>query len=182
MGGAEAVEEMEERNAALDRGKMRNQRKIHHFLNGGGGQHGKPGLSATHDIRMISKDRKRMRGQCARADMKHAGQQFAGDFVHIRDHQQQTLRSGKRRGECARLERAVHGAGGAAFALHFSDAYSLSKQVRSAVGSPIVRNFRHGRGRRDRVNCRYVRKRIRNVRRGGVPVDGHGFCHFVDAS
>ena len=182
VGGAESIKEMKERHAALDCGKVRNKRHVHNFLHGSGGKHGKTGLAAAHHVRMIAKDRQRVRSQCTGADMEHAREEFAGDLVHVRDHEQQALRSGKRRGQRACLEGAMHRTSGAALTLHFSNANLLSEKIGSSVCRPIVRNFCHGRRRRDRVNRRYVRKCIRNVRRGGITVDCHGFCHLVDAS
>ena len=81
------------------------------------------------------------------AHVEDAGQQLAGDLVHVRDHQQQALRRGERRGERTGLQRAVHGTGSAGFGLHLSDADRLTEKILAIVRSPVVRDFRH-RGRR----------------------------------
>ena len=47
--------------------------------------------------------------------------QLARDLEHVGDHQQQALRGGEGGGQGAGLQRAVHRAGGAAFALHLDD-------------------------------------------------------------
>ena len=178
MRGAEAIKEVEERDGGLQCGQVRDQREVHDFLHGSGGQHRKAGLAAAHDVAVVAEDGQRMRRQCARAHMEHAGQQLARDLVHVRDHEQQTLRRGKRRGQCARLERTVHCARSAALALHLRDAYLLAEQIDSAVGRPVIRDFRHRGRRRDRVDCRHVGKCIRDVGCGSVAVDGHGLSHF----
>ncbi len=86
--GAEAVEEMQKGHAGLYGGKMRDQREIHDFLHGGGGKHGKTGLAAGHNVRMVAEDGERMRRKRTGGNMKHAREQLAGNLVHIGDHQQ----------------------------------------------------------------------------------------------
>lgn len=78
---------MDERHAALDGREMRHKRHVHDFLYGGSGKHGKTGLTAAHDIRMIAEDRQRMRSQRAGADVEHARQKLAGDLGHVGNHQ-----------------------------------------------------------------------------------------------
>ena len=72
-----------------------------------------------HHVAVIAENRKRVRGQGARGDVKDRRGQLAGDLVHVGDHQQQALRRRERRRQRPGLQGAVHGAGGAAFALHF---------------------------------------------------------------
>ena len=43
VGGAEAVEEVNERNFRFEGGKVRHEREVHGFLNGVGGDHGESG-------------------------------------------------------------------------------------------------------------------------------------------
>ena len=67
--------------------------------------------------------------------------QLAGDLVHVGDHQQQALRRGEGGGERAGLQRAVEGAGGAAFALHLDHRRHGAPDVRllprRTTGRPI---------------------------------------------
>jgi len=51
--------------------------------------------------------------------MEHGREQFAGHLVHIRDHEQQALRGGVRRGQGAGIQRTVDSAGCAGLCLHF---------------------------------------------------------------
>ena len=112
------------------------------------------------------------------AHVEDAGQQLAGDLVHVRDHQQQALRRGERRGERAGLQRAVHGTGSAGFGLHLSDADRLTKKILAIVRSPVVRDFRH-RGRRgDRVDRCHFAERISDVADSGIAVNGHFLSHW----
>ena len=53
--------------------------------------------------------------------MEHARQQFAGDLIHIGNHQQQTLRRGERRRQGTALQRTVYGACGTGFGLHLDN-------------------------------------------------------------
>ena len=93
MRRAETVEEVDEGNAGLQCRKVRNGGKVHHLLYGTGAEHAEAGLAACHHILVVSKDTKRMRSQCTGRYVENAGQQFAGNLVHIGNHQQQTLRS-----------------------------------------------------------------------------------------
>ena len=52
--GAEAVEEMQERNAALYRAEVRDERKVHYFLNRRRREHCKTCLSCAHDVAVIA--------------------------------------------------------------------------------------------------------------------------------
>ena len=68
--GAEAIEEVQKGNARFQRGGLRNQRKVHGFLNGVGGQHCPSGGAGSHHVAVIAKDGERLRGQGARRDME----------------------------------------------------------------------------------------------------------------
>ena len=140
------------------------------FLHGVGGQHGETGLTAGHHVGMIAEDGQRVIGQRTGGNVEHAGHQLAGDFVHVGDHQKKSLRGGEGGGQRARGQRAVHSAGGAGFGLHLSDFDFLTEEVGSAVGSPFVGHFRHGGGRRDRVDGGHVAERIRDMADSGIAV------------
>ncbi len=89
----------------------------------------------------------------ARAAMwKTVRGQFAGDLVHVGDHQQQALRCGEGGGERPRLQGAVQGAGGAAFALHLDDRGHGAPDVGLLFGGPLVRPFAHVGRRRNGIN------------------------------
>ena len=176
--GTEAVEEVQERHGALQRGDMGDERHVLRLLNGVGSQHRKAGLAAGHHVGVVAEDRQRVVGQRTSAHVEDAGQQLAGDLVHVRDHQQQALGRGERRGERAGLQRAVHGTGGAGFGLHLRDADRLTKEILAIVRSPVIRNFRH-RGRRgDRVDRCHFAERISDVADSGIAVNGHFLSHW----
>ena len=152
---------------------MGDQRHVHRFLHAVGGQHGKAGLAAGHDVGMVAEDRQRVIGQRAGGNVEHARQQLAGDLVHVGDHQKQALRGGERAGQRARGKGAVHSAGGAAFGLHLGDADLLAKEVVAALRGPLVGHFGHGGGRRDGVDCGHIAERVCDVADGGIAVHGH---------
>ncbi len=110
MRGAEAVEEVQERHAALDGGKVRHGGEVHDLLDVGLGEHGEAGLAAGHHVGVIAEDVERVGGNRTRGHVEHARQVLASDLVHVRDHQQQALGSrvggGQRRrasrGRCPR--------------------------------------------------------------------------------
>ena len=115
--------------------------------------------------------------------MDDAGQQLAGDLVHIRNHQQQALRGGVRRRQSAGGKRAVHGTGSAGLRLHFDHLHRLPEYILSAVRRPLIRDLGHHRRRRDRIDAGYLRKRIGNMRCGRVAVHRYLFsCHYHDHS
>ena len=60
VGGAEAVEEVEERHVTLDGGKMRHRCEVHNLLDVALGEHGEARLTAAHDIGVIAEDVERM--------------------------------------------------------------------------------------------------------------------------
>ena len=84
--------------------------------------------------------------------MEDRAGQFAGDLVHIGDHQQQTLRGGEGGGQCAGLQCAVDGAGRAAFGLHFDHRGNCSPKILPAFGRPLIRELAHAGRRRDGIN------------------------------
>ena len=178
VAGAEAVKEMKERHRALDRGQMRDQRHVLGFLNAGGGQHRKARLAAGHHVGVVAENGQGVRGQRARGNVEHAGQQLAGDFVHIGDHQQQALGRRKGRRQRARRQGAVHGAGSAAFGLHLGHVYLLAEQVLPALRRPLVDVLGHRRGGGDGVDRCYVAKGIGDVADGAVAVNGDLACHL----
>ena len=111
--------------------------------------------------------------------MEYARQQFAGDLIHIRDHQQETLRGGERRGQCASLQRTVNGSGCTTFRLHFLNVYGVAEEVFAALCRPFVNVFCHWRRWRNGVDGSNLRKHVRDVRCGLVTVTSNKFlvCH-----
>ena len=182
MGGTETVEEVDKRHAGLDRSEMRDGAKVHHFLRVGFGQHSKAGLAAGHYVGMVAENIQRVAGYRTCGNMEHARQQLARDLVHIRDHQQQALRSGVRSGERTGRERTVHNTRGARLGLHFDHLYGCAKDVFLTRGCPLVNAVCHGAGRGDRIDTRYLGKRIRHVSRRCVTVHGlHFSCHDISS-
>ena len=77
VAGAEAVEEMQERHLRFERGKVRYEREVHRLLDGVGREHGKAGLAARHNVRMVAEYVKRVRCERACADVENGGQKLA---------------------------------------------------------------------------------------------------------
>ncbi len=94
-----AVKEMEERDAALDSGQMRDRGEVHGILHRCRGEQSKAGLSRRHHVTVIAKDRQGMSSQSAGRHVEHARQQLACYFVHVRHHQEQALRCRVRCGQ-----------------------------------------------------------------------------------
>ena len=144
VGGAEAVEEVEEGHPAVDSGEVGHGAQVHSFLGRGGRQQGKAGLSDAHDVAVVAEDAQGVGAEGPGGHMEHAGQHFACDLIHIGDHQQQPLGGGIGGGQGAGLQGTVDRAGGAALGLHLHHLHRLAEQVLLPVGGPLVHMFRHG--------------------------------------
>ena len=178
VGSAEAVEEINEGNPAVDSGEVSDGGKVHDFLNGGFSEHSAAGLTRRHNVLVVAENVEG--GSCQRAgrDVENARQEFTGDFVEIWNHEQEALRRGVGCGESAGLERAVNGTGGAAFGLQFDKAHFLTENVFGATSGHFVDIFSHRRGRGNRVNGGDLRERVGNVRSRLVAVHRlHFFSH-----
>ena len=109
--GAETVEEVNERYAGLERSQVSSGSHIHHLLYRTLAEHSETSLTASHHVLMVTEDTQRVRSQRTGRNVEHAGNQLAGNLVHVRNHQEQTLRGGKCRGEGTSLQRTVNGTG-----------------------------------------------------------------------
>ncbi|CCJ85835.1 hypothetical protein BN133_2212 [Cronobacter dublinensis 582] len=150
--GAKPIEEMNKRHAAFQRGDMGNQREILRLLDAARTEHRAARLAHGHDVRVIAKNRQRMGGDGARRDVQHKWRELARELVKRRDHQQQALGRGERRGERAGLERAVDGGDSARLGLHLHHARHVAPDVFHAVARPGIGLLRHGGTRCDGVN------------------------------
>ena len=88
VGGAEAIEEVQEGHPATDGRQMGHSTQIHDLLGVVAAQHGVAGGAAGHHIAVVSEDGQCMGRQRTGRNMGHAGQQAAGDLIHVGDHQQ----------------------------------------------------------------------------------------------
>ena len=155
VAGAETVKEVHKRHAGAQGRGLGDKRHIHGFLRVIGAEHGPAGLAHGHYVGVVAENGQSRRGYCTRRHVEHGGRQFAGDFVHIRDHQEQPLRSGKGGGQGAGSQGAVHRAGSAAFGLQLAYGRDVAPDVGFAFGAFGVTDFAH-RGRRgNRVNSDY---------------------------
>ena len=176
MRGTEAVEEVAEGHAGVDGGEVGHQSEVHGFLGVVGAEEGKAGLTSGHDVLMVTEDGQGVGSEGTSRNMEDAGEKFASDLVHVGDHEQQALRGGEGGGQSTGDERAVHGASGTGFGLHFTDGDLLAHQVKLLLGSPLVDQFAHDGRRSDGVDGGDIAESISNVRSSGVTV--HGFEMF----
>ena len=180
VGGTEAVEEVDEGNAALDGGQMGHRGQVHDLLHVALGQHGKAGLAAGHHVGVVAEDVQGVGGHGTGGHMEHGGQQLTGDLVHVGDHQQQALRGGVGGGQGTGVQRAVNGTGGTGLRLHLDDFHGGAEDVLLALGGPLVHIVGHGAGRRDGVDARYLGEGVADIRSSVVAVHGFKFsCHRV---
>ena len=175
--GAEAVEEVQERHARLERGGLGDQREVHRLPAPSWRRAcAKPVARAAITSLWSPKIERACVGERARGDVEDRGGQLARDLVHVRDHQQQALRGGEGGRERAALQRAVDRAGRAALALHLDHRGHGAPEVRAAFGRPLVGPLAHGGGRRDRVDGDDFAQLVRDAggRLVAVDRDVHG--------
>ena len=96
-----------------------------------------------HHVLVVAEDGERLGGDGAGGHVEDGAGQFAGDLVHIGDHQQQALRGGEGGGQGAGLQRAVHSSRRAAFGLHLDHSGDGAPEVLFALGRPFVGKFTH---------------------------------------
>ena len=173
--GAKSVKEVEERDARLQRGQVGDQRHIAGLLHRIGRQHGIAGGAAGHHIRVVAKNRERMGRDGARRYMNHIRRQFARNFVHVGDHQQQPLRRRKCGAERACLQRSVHGARSSAFTLQFGDDGDRAPDVTAPFFLPLIGPLAHGGRGCNRINGDDFRQAISDRCRGFVSIQNDCF-------
>ena len=177
---AESVEKVQERNTRTERRRMRNDRHILRFLYGVRREHSPARLTASHDVRMIAENRQGARCDGTCRNMKYRARQFACDFVHIRNHQEQALRSRKRRAQRSRRQRTVYGARSSRFRLHFDNRRHRAPNIFFVLCRQIVGNLTHRAGRSNRINRNYFAQRMRNASDRSVGVERYFLffcCH-----
>jgi hypothetical protein len=170
--GAEAVEEMDHRDAPGKRSRLRDHGHVLRLLRRIRRQQRAAGGSGRHDVGLVAEDRQCVGGDGARRDVQHEGRQFAGDLVEVGNHQQQALAGGEAGRQRAGGERAVQRAGGAGFGLHLDDGRHRTPQVGPCLRRPLVRPFTHRRRRRDRIDRDHLVGEVGHAGDGFVAVDG----------
>ena len=118
MRGTEPVKEVQEGNAALDGSQMGHAGQVHNFLHAAFRQHGETGLAAGQHVLVVAEDAEGAGSQGAGRYVEYGRQQLAGNFIHVRNHQQQALgsRVGSSQGAC--LQGSVYCACGTGLGLH----------------------------------------------------------------
>ena len=177
VAGAEAVEEVDEGNLALQSGQMGHGRQIHDLLDVALAQHGKAGLAAGHHVGVVAEDVQRLGGHGTGGDMEHGGQLLGCDLVHVGDHQQQALGSGIGGGQSAGAQRTVNRAGSAGLRLHFHHLDLGAEDVLQPVGGPLVHKVGHGGRRGDGIDGGNLGERVGHVRRSVVTIHGLHFSY-----
>ena len=151
MGGSKPIEEVEERHAAREGGRLGDAGEVVGLLDRVGGQQREPGLTARHDVGMIAEDRERVGRQGSGGHVHREAGQLPGDLVHGGDHQEQALRCREGRGQAPGLQGAMDGTDGAAFRLHLGHVGDRVPEVPASLRGPLVARFTHRRGGRDRI-------------------------------
>ena len=101
----------------------------------------KAGLAAGHHVGVVAEDVQGLGGHGTGGHMEDAGQQLAGDLVHVGDHQQQALGGGIGGGQSARGQRAVNGTGGAGLRLHLDHLHGGAEDVLLTLFTVVPKMF-----------------------------------------
>ncbi len=131
----------------------------------------KTSLAHRHHVGVVTKNGEPLAGKRARRDMENRGRELAGDLVHVGDHQQQSLGSGKGGGQPARLQGAVDGACCPTLTLHLHHPRHSTPEVGLAIGRPFIRKLPHIGRRGDRINGDNFVGKVGDTRGGLVTVD-----------
>ena len=145
MRSAETVEEVQERHAALDGSQVSHTCQVHHLLHAALSQHREARLTACHHVLVVAEDTEHVACQSTSRYVEHGRNQLTRNLVHVRNHQQETLRSGEGGSERTRVQRTVHSTGSTALRLHLLYHNSLAEHVFSAGSCPLVHVLCHGR-------------------------------------
>ena len=145
MGSTESIKEVDERNFSLDCCKVSNRCQVHYFLYGRFTEHSTSCLTACHNIRVISKDRKCVRSKCTGRYIDNARKLLACDLIKVRDHQKKTLRCCVSSCKSTSCQRTVNCTCSTCLRLHLCNLYFLSEDVLSSLGCPLVCSFSHNR-------------------------------------
>ena len=167
---------MQKRDARWEGGRVGDAGEIVGLLHAGRGQQRKPGLTHGHHIRVVAENREGMGGQRAGGHVHAERDQLPGQFIHDRDHEQQPLRGGERRGERSALQHAVDGSSRARFGLHLHDFWNMAPEVGLPLACPFVRKFAHRGRRRDRVERDRFAEPVGDICRGFVSVHAPSCC------
>ena len=182
MRSAEAVEEVDKGNSALNGRKMSYGRKIHHLLNRTCTELSKTRHTCTHHVLLVPKDRKSLSCDSTSRYVENAREQLPGNLVHIGEHEQKPLRCRKGSSQSTGLQCPVHSCNGTTLALHFFYVYNFSEYVFTLLSSPFIYKLSHRRRWSDGVNSGYFAKHIGDVCCGLVTVARHHFllfCHSL---
>ena len=153
--GAEAVEEVEERNSGIERRGVCNRGEVGGFLHAAGAQHREARGAGRHHVAVIAEDAERVGGDRPRGHVDHGRRQLAGDLEHVRQHQQQTLAGSEGRTERTPGDGTVQRARSTRLALHLDHLGDCAPQVGPPLCAPVVGEFAHRRCRCDRVDRDY---------------------------
>ncbi len=178
VAGTETVEEIEERHTALDSREVSHTGEVHHLLYAALGEHSETGLTASHHVLMVAKDTKHVACQRTSRHVENGRNQFARNLVHVRNHQQQTLRSSKRSGQGTGIERTMYCTCSTALRLHLLNHHGLAEHVLAPGSRPLVYVLCHRRTRRDRIDSRHLGEHIRDMRRSSVTITRHKLFFF----
>ena len=117
--------------------------EVHNFLRIGFREHCKTGLTACVNVGMVAENVEGVGRYAACGNMEYAGKKFARDLIHIRDHQEKSLRRSVCSGESARRKRTVNGTRSTCLRLHFGYVYLCSEDVFETLSRPLVNVVRH---------------------------------------
>ena len=144
VGGAEAVEEVQEGDARPEAREVRDGGHVHSLLYAPGGEHRKPRHARGHNVAVVAEDGEGVPRDGPGRDVEDARHQLPRDLEHVGYHQQQPLGCRERGGQRSCRQGPVHGARGAPLGLELRDLDGLPEDVFAPVSRPFVDQLGHG--------------------------------------
>ena len=171
VGGAKAIEHMQERQPAAQAEPGGNGGKVAGLLHRRGAENPATAAAGGHHVAVVAKDRQALGRQRAGRHVQHCRGELPRQLVEVGDHQQQPLAGREGGGERPGLQGAMHGAGGPRFALQLHHRRHAAPEVGPALRGPGISPLTHRRGRRDRVDGDHLIEAVGHPGHGLVAIN-----------
>ena len=171
VGGAKAIEHMQERQPAAQAEPGGNGGKVARLLHRRRAENPATAAAGGHHVAVIAKDRQALGRQGAGRHVQHRRGELPRQLVEVGDHQQQPLAGREGGGERPGLQGAMHRAGSARFALQLHHRRHGAPEVGPALCGPGISPLTHRRGRRDRVDGDHLIEAVGHPGHGLVAIN-----------
>jgi len=159
----ETIEEVHERNATLQSGKVSDESHIGDFLNGLRVKISEAASTSSHDIVVIGEDGQRLATSSTRSNVDDKRLNFTSNLEHVGDHEKKTLAASEGAHDSTGDGGTVDSTGHTSLRLHGAHIDLLAPNVLTASLSPEISQLTHGSCRGDWEQERNVTQCISNM-------------------